>query len=57
MQEESEIFEIFPDLYSKRINALYKLDFKDEKLEKLGVSRTEIDNVKELNNLGQPSWW
>ena len=44
MQEESEIFEIFSDLNSKRVDALYKLDFKGEKLEKLGVS--EIDKVK-----------
>ena len=57
MQEESEIFEIFSDLNSKRIDALDKLDFKREKLEKLGVARTEIDKVKELNNLGQLSWW
>ena len=27
------------------------------KLEKLGVSKTKIDVVKESNNLGQSSWW
>ena len=57
MQEESETFEIFSDLCSKRIKALDELYLKQIKLEKLGVSKTKIDAVKELNNLGQSSWW
>ena len=55
MQEEPETFEIFSDLYSKRIDVLCELDFKGDKLEKLEVSRTEIDKVKELNNLSHLS--
>ena len=38
MQEESEAFEIFPDLYDKRKNVMYELYLKEIKLEKLGVS-------------------
>ena len=34
MQEESETFEIFLDLYHKRLDVLYELDLKARKLEK-----------------------
>ena len=34
-----------------------KLHFKGRKLEKLIVSKTKIDAVKESNDLGQSSWW
>ena len=37
MQEESETFKIFSDLYHDRRIALNKLHFKEAKLEKLGV--------------------
>ena len=47
MQEESETFKIFSEMYYKRINALDELCLKEIKLEKLGVSK----------NLGQPPWW
>ena len=57
MQEESETFKIFSDLYHNRRIALDKLHFKGTKLEKLGVSKTKIDAVKESNNLSQSSWW
>ena len=57
MQEEPEIFEIFSDLYDKRIEALYELRLKEIKFEKLGESRAITDDVKESNNLGQSSWW
>ena len=53
MQEESETFKIFSNLYSKIIKALDKLYLKEIKLEKSGVSKTKIDAVKESNNLGQ----
>ena len=56
MQEESKTFEIFSDLYYKRLNALNELDFKGEKLANLGVSKTKIDEVKKSNNLGQSVW-
>ena len=40
------------------MNALDKLNFKGEKLAKLEVSQTKIDEAKESNNLGQSSlWW
>ena len=55
MQEESETFKIFSEMYYKRINALDELCLKEIKLEKLGVSK--IDKVKESKNLGQPPWW
>ena len=42
MQEESETFEIFSDLYSKREEAIYQLDLKGEKLVKLGVSKQKL---------------
>ena len=57
MQEESEAFQMFSILYDKRLSALYELDLIARKLIKLGVLQTEIDAVKELNNLGQSSWW
>ena len=57
MQEESETFKIFSDLYHDRRIALDELHFKGIKLEKLGVSKTKIDAVKESNNLSQSSWW
>ena len=53
MQEESETFKIFSNLYSKIIKALDKLYLKEIKLEKSRVSKTKIDAVKESNNLGQ----
>ena len=46
MQEESETFETFLGSYHKRLNALYELDLKDEKLAKFGVPQTKIDEVK-----------
>ena len=55
MQEESETFEIFSDLCHKRLDALYELDLKVRKLEKLGVSRARIDEAKESSNLGPSS--
>ena len=57
MQEESETFKILSDLYHDRRIALDELHFKGIKLEKLGVSKTKINAVKETNNLGQSSWW
>ena len=57
VQEESETFEVFLDLYDKRLDALYELDLKARRLEKLGVSRARTDETKEKNNLGQSSWW
>ena len=57
MQEESETSEIFSDLYHKRLNALYELDLKGERLVKLGLSQTKNDEAKKSNNLGQSSWW
>ena len=57
MQEESETFKIFSDLYHDRRIAQDELHFKGTKLEKLGVSKRKIDTVKELNNLCQSSWW
>ena len=52
MQEESETFKILSDLYHDRRIALDELHFKGIKLEKLGVSKTKIDAVKESNNEG-----
>ena len=52
LQEESETFKILLDLYHDRRMALDELHFKGIKLEKLGVSKTKIDAVKESNNLG-----
>ena len=57
IQEESETFKIFSDLYYKRINVLDELNFKGKNLAKLGVSQTKTDDAKELNDLGQSSWW
>ena len=57
IQAEFETDEIFSDLYYKRIDALSELRFKETKLEKLGVSKTKIDEIKESNNFGQSSWW
>ena len=56
MQEGSETFEIFSDLYSERMKALYELYLKEIKLEQLGVSKAKTDVVKESNSLGQSSW-
>ena len=47
MQEGFETFKIFWDLYHDRRIALDELHFKETKLEKLGVSKTNIDAVKE----------
>ena len=47
MQEESKTDEIFSDYYRKKLNALYELDLKGEKLVKLGVSKSRIGKVKE----------
>ena len=44
-------------MISCRIIALDELHFKETKLEKLGVSKTKIDVVKDSNNLDQSSWW
>ena len=57
MQEESETFEKCSDLYHRRRIALDQLYLKETKLEKLGASKTKVDEVKESNNLGQSSWW
>ena len=57
MQEESETFKMFSDLYHDRRIALDKLHFKGTKLEKLGISKTKIDVVKESNDLGQSYCW
>ena len=57
MQKESETSEIFSDLYHKRLNVLYELDLKGERLVKLGLSQTKNDEAKKSNNLGQSSWW
>ena len=57
MQEKSETCKIFSDLYHDRRIELDKLHFKGRKLEKLIVSKTKIDAVKESNDLGQSSWW
>ena len=57
MQEDSETFKIFSGLYSQRIKALDELYLKEIKLEKLGVSKTKIDAVREPKNLDQSSWW
>ena len=50
MQDEFETFEIFPNLYHKRLEALYELHLKEIKLEKLGVSRAKIDKAKNQIN-------
>ena len=55
IQKESEAFEIISGLCHKRLDALYELDLKVRKLEKLGVSRARIDEAKESSNLGQSS--
>ena len=34
-----------------------KNNLKEIKLEKLGVSKTKIDAVREPKNLDQSSWW
>ena len=51
MQDEFETFEIFSNLYDKRLEALYELHLKEIKLEKLGVSRAKIDKAKKSNKL------
>ena len=53
----SEYFWIFSDSYHDRRIAVDELHFTGIKLEKLGVSKTKIDAVKESNNLDQSSWW
>ena len=50
MQDEFETFEIFSNLYDKRLEALYELHLKEIKLEKLGVSRAKIDKAKNQIN-------
>ena len=57
MQEESEIFEKFSDLYRKRRIVLDELYLKEIKLEEIAVSKTRVNEVKESKNLGQSSWW
>ena len=57
MQEESETFEKFSDLYRKRRIALDELYLKEIKLEEIAVSKTRVNEVKESKNLGQSSWW
>ena len=51
MQDEFETFEIFSNLYDKRLEALYELHLKEIQLEKLGVSRAKIDKAKKSNKL------
>ena len=43
MQEESEAFEIFSDMYHKRLDALYELDLKE--------GRTDLVINKKLNSI------
>ena len=57
MQEELETGKIFSDLYYKRRISQDELKFIYLKLEKLGVSKIEIDAVKKSNNLGHLFWW
>ena len=57
MQERSETFKIFSDLYHDRRIPLDELRFQGTKLEKLGVPKTKTDAVKESNKLDQLSWW
>ena len=54
MQETGKIFS---DLYYKRRISQDELKFVSLKLEKLGVSKIEIDVVKKSNNLGHSFWW
>ena len=56
MQEELETGKIFSDLYYKRRISQDELKFIYLKLEKLGVSKIEIDAVKKSNNLGHLFW-
>ena len=51
MQNEFETFEIFSNLYDKRLEALYELHLKEIKLEELGVSRAKIYKAKKSNKL------
>ena len=46
-----------PDLHHDRRITRDELTFTSSKLEKLGVSKTKIHEIKESNNLGQSSWW
>ena len=46
MQEESETFEVFSDLYDTRLDALYKLELTTKKLPKLRVSKARTDEAK-----------
>ena len=57
MQEEFETGKIFSGLYYKRRISQDELKFVSLKLEKLGVSKIEIDVVKKSNNLGHSFWW
>ena len=57
VQEELETGKIFSDLYYKRRISQDELKFIYLKLEKLGVSKVEIDAVKKSNNLGHLFWW
>ena len=57
VQEELETGKIFSDLYYKRRISQDELKFIYLKLEKLGVSKIEIDAVKKSNNLGHLFWW
>ena len=52
----SKIFDLMPDLHHDRRIARDELTFTSSKLEKLGVPKTKIDEIKESNNLGQSSW-
>ena len=53
----SKIFDLMPDLHHDRRIARDELTFTSSELEKLGVSKTKIDEIKVSNNLGQSSWW
>ena len=50
MQEESETFEIFSELYHKRLDVLYELDLKAGKLEKFNHLGGGTDLTIKKNN-------
>ena len=56
IQEEFETCKIFSDLHHEKLYAQSELRSKEIKLEKLGVSETAIDEVKNSNNLYNLSW-
>ena len=51
MQEESETFEIFSELYHKRLDVLYEIDLKAGKLEKFNHLGGGTDLTIKKNNL------